>query len=178
MELMRKLDACGEVTYVGNEGTSEKYPLRPLNYPPFEGRFFMSMKQVADKERFLVFTAEAASLIFGVKPSAGGPDNVSRLMPSSSNVKPLQFLITKGKMNGHPCVTIVTEDGRRGLRMACRHGNILGLMDLFFEDASKWAIKSDSDFENSTEILAIETNTFGQAISAFATYAPYIGILK
>ena len=136
MEPMKKLKACGEVEYVGDDGTTMKHVLRPLMYPSLEGRIFFTM-QVKGREKFLVFTREAANLFFGVKLAASGTKSLSRSVRAPARLSPIRFQIGNSKLNGHRCVTIVTEDGQRGMRLACHDDNLLEIMDLFFLDAAK-----------------------------------------
>jgi len=176
MELMRKREAYGEVEYVADDGTTTKHALWPLTYPPFENRFFLSMRREDDNEEFLLFTGEAANVVFGVKLDRSKTKNLSRLMTPPSKLKPVYFRATKGKMNGHPCVTIVTNDSERGIKLACRQDNIVPLVKRGFEGGRIIAMNSPVD--DSTEIISIETNTITQAVSALIMYGPYIGIIE
>jgi hypothetical protein len=171
MEKMNESDACGEIEYFDHHGGCSKHALRPFTLPPFNDRVFFLLPRITGSTEFLVYTREAAHVIFGAK-------TVFKNQSGRVNQEPMgkspRFYARKGKMNNSLCATIVTEDGKRGIKLCCKGANIFELANALFQ--TKVEAPEASPVGPATEIVIIQTKTLDQAIGALITYAPYLGV--
>jgi len=171
LDKMNESEACGEIEYFDHDGGSSKHVLRPFTLPPFDDRVFFVLPRVTGSREFLVYTREAAHVIFGAKTVL---ENQSDRVDQEPNGKSPRFYVRKGKMKNSLCATIVTEDGKRGIKLCCKEANIVERVDALF----KYKVKAPdaSPIGPVTEIVVIQTKTLDQALRALIDYAPYLRV--
>jgi hypothetical protein len=171
MEKMNEGEACGEIEYFDYHGRSSKHALRLFTLPPFDDRVFLVLPRLTGSREFLVYTRYAARVIFGAKTAL---ENQSDWVDQEQNEKSPVFYVRKGKMKNSLCATIVTEDGKRGIKLCCKEANIVEFVNALFK--TKVKAPDASPIGPVTEIVVIQTKTFDQALGALITYAPYLGM--
>jgi hypothetical protein len=130
---------------------------------------FFLLPRVTGPTEFLVSTREAARVIFGAKTAL---KNQSDWVDQEPIGKSPRFYVRKGKRNNSLCATIVTEDGKRGLKLCCKGANIFELVNALFQKKVK--AHEASPVGPGTEIVVIQTKTLDQAMGPAGLAAPII----